>query len=384
MGNVTFGNPAPDSEKQYEFIYNVALLCLIFTKFFFIFFENNSQSSNILPYLLILYFFSKLGLYKISAIAFFATLPILVADLVRNINPTALASLSAAAGFLLLHWFFSQRLQDLLRKLSQSEALLKKERVILEESLESKTVKLREVQEEKVKDLYRFAALGRSAAGILHDMASPLSVVSLSLEQLEETQGIRADLKECIYLASSSSKAMERYLISVKKQLQREKEKLWFNPAPEIDTVTKIISVKATKTGILIRYIKSATTFIQGDASKFSQIVSNLATNAVEAYGGREEAGEVIVRTSVGKTYFIVTVKDFGCGIPKDCMKKIWEPFYSTKQSAENSGLGLPTVKEIVEEDFNGKITATSSLSEGTVFKVLIPLSGKGPTGNYP
>jgi two-component system, NtrC family, sensor histidine kinase AtoS len=110
---------------------------------------------------------------------------------------------------------------------------------------------------------------------------------------------------------------------------------------------------------------------VLGDENRLTQVVLNLATNAVDAV---LEGGSI--RISTGRAEdgaAMITVRDDGCGIPEDQRERIFEPFYTTKLSRKNTGLGLSICRTIVEEH-KGTISFQSRPGEGTIFFVQLPI----------
>jgi signal transduction histidine kinase len=99
---------------------------------------------------------------------------------------------------------------------------------------------------------------------------------------------------------------------------------------------------------------------------------TNLLDNALSALGS---SGTITLRTRRDGDRVLVEVEDDGPGIPDDCMAHIFDPFFTTKPVGEGTGLGLDTVKRIVEERHNGTI-AVESRPGSTVFRVWLPLEG--------
>ena len=69
-----------------------------------------------------------------------------------------------------------------------------------------------------------------------------------------------------------------------------------------------------------------------------------------------------------------MTVQDWGCGMDAATQQKIFEPFYTTKQTTNGMGIGLSSTKEIIEKDFGGTITLESAPGQGTTFRIIFPV----------
>jgi len=223
----------------------------------------------------------------------------------------------------------------------------------------------------------RFAEFGRGASSIIHDLSNPLTVLSLSLEELKNNCKIR-DIKyrKHIETAFRASKKMNLFLSIAKEQLSENKIRICFDVRTEIQEAVKFLRNISKKFNTKIKYRSPRAVFICGDKVKFFRIVSNIISNAIESYASFPENKNkvVVIRTVSDKNFLTISVRDFGCGIPKHLHKSIFEPFYTTKHSHEGAGgLGLSIVKNIIETNFNGKIKLASILGRGSTFKIIIP-----------
>ncbi|KAF0249478.1 MAG: PAS/PAC sensor hybrid histidine kinase, partial [bacterium] len=125
---------------------------------------------------------------------------------------------------------------------------------------------------------------------------------------------------------------------------------------------------------------------ISADTTQMHQILLNLSVNARDAMpkGGSitisaeniliDDSYAAIYPEAKAGQYIVVAVKDIGTGIAEDILDKIFEPFFSTKQIGEGTGLGLATVKNIIKSH-NGFLSLKSKVGEGTEFKVYLPAS---------
>ena len=104
------------------------------------------------------------------------------------------------------------------------------------------------------------------------------------------------------------------------------------------------------------------------------QVVTNLINNAlIHGFEGRAH-GIVSVRgKAIGKAWVELTVQDNGIGIPTDNLKRIYDPFFTTKLGAGGSGLGLNITHNIVTGLLGGKINVQSELGKGTTFTLILP-----------
>jgi two-component system NtrC family sensor kinase len=119
---------------------------------------------------------------------------------------------------------------------------------------------------------------------------------------------------------------------------------------------------------------------ITTDVTQLQQAFLNIIDNAIDAIG---RSGAITVRTSLEKRdngQVIIKISDTGCGIPKEMLPKIFDPFYTTKGPKEGVGLGLSVSYKIIEQ-LNGKIEVESVKGKGTTFTICLPVTGQA--ANY-
>jgi signal transduction histidine kinase len=266
----------------------------------------------------------------------------------------------------LVSWLANREIDKSLRRARISEEALRDERDNLEERVVQRTRQLEQTQLERMLELQRFAEFGRLAAGLLHDVANPLTAASLNLEQLGSGKPSKV-LQE----ATQSLHHLERYIEAARKQLQNESQVRNFAVGDELDQVVSILAHNAEAAGVTITMERAGNYRLFGDPVKFSQLAANLIANAIESYGALPKSAGRSVRVKVGRSgaTLVMEIHDHGIGIDASDMPRIFTPFYSTKRSGERSiGIGLAMVERIVATDFKGTITVTSTPKAGTHF----------------
>lgn len=270
----------------------------------------------------------------------------------------------------LVSWLANREIDRSLMRARRSEAALEQEKDQLEIKVIERTRELERAQLERVIELQRLAEFGRLSAGLLHDVASPLTVASLNLKELG---GKSEDL--LVRQALQSLHYIERFLDSARKQLKAQSSEGNFLVSAEIKQVITILKHRARDASVAIELEPSPRVRLFADPVKFSQIMANLILNAIEAYeiGGNEPNRRVIIKIRQDERATVVSVTDFGRGLSKDQIGRIFDTFYSTQQTnSSNMGIGLATVKRLVEGDFRGRVRVTSSPSKGTCFTVYL------------
>jgi len=278
-----------------------------------------------------------------------------------------------------LAWLSNREIEKSLQRARLSETELKKEKDLLEIKVEERTKELKQAQLEKVTQLYRFAEVGRLSSSLVHDLMTPLSLISLNLEMLKnghEEKNIET-MQSLVKRAIKGTNYLETSVSVFRKQLQNQDAKKMFSLHKEIKQVIQMLQYKANGIGVKIVLLASKDIKIYGNQIKFSQLMTNLLLNAVDAYEGLDKKGEkreVQVRLYENQNSVMITVRDQGIGILAENTKKIFQPFFTTKSSDKGTGIGLSISRDIVEKSFNGKISVLSSKKTGTIFTIVVPL----------
>lgn len=266
-------------------------------------------------------------------------------------------------------WLSNREIDRSLRRARASEKALSAERDSLEIKVKARTQELESAQMARLTELQRFATFGRLSANLLHEIASPLTAVSLNLESMDLHQS--ALMKQ----AQTNLKYLERYVQAARKQLQGEASLTTFSINNEVKQLLRMLEPRAKHSQVAIEYTPSAPLRTYGDSVKFSQLIANLLANAIDASVANERPKKVIrLAIKADKQAVQITVHNFGHYVSAEQQRKIFEPFFTTKQSNGKSlGIGLAMVRQFTEQDFGGTITVVSSRIDGTTFTVTLP-----------
>jgi signal transduction histidine kinase len=293
-------------------------------------------------------------------------------------QPTAIGDIITYSTLLLIAafiaWLFNRGIIQALRRAKLSEEALKKERDNLEITVAERTAELRQAEAEKINQLYRLAEFGRLSSGIFHDLINPLTAVSLNLEQVKEGGASQVgDAKLYLGQALVATKKMEGLIASIKKQLQKENKSIDFSITEEIDQIVQILSYKARRANVTICRDENNNFIIKGDPVKFSQAIMNILANAIESCEEIDGDKKIKITSSIINGEIIISISDEGSGISPENLKKIFMPFFSTKNNNQGLGLGLASTKSIIEKDFGGRISVESRLGQGAKFSLCLP-----------
>ncbi|HEY1037396.1 MAG TPA: MFS domain-containing histidine kinase [Candidatus Paceibacterota bacterium] len=284
--------------------------------------------------------------------------------------------LLSITGLSRIYW---RDLQASLERARKSEKELRDRNDSLEDMVEERTSELRRSQAEQISQLYRFAEFGRISSGVFHDLINPLSAVALNVYNLQDVpESSHEQSKAHIDRAVRASRKMERFIASVKKQIRSENIDELFSLNHETEEAIDLLSHKASRSGVTVDFEADDEIQSYGNPLKFGQIISNLVSNAIDSYEGTEFAEReksVSVRLKKTESGAEVRVSDKGCGILEANLARVFDPFFTTKPAEKGLGIGLSTIKDIVEREFKGTVSAASRLGSGSTFTVRIPLN---------
>jgi two-component system sensor histidine kinase HydH len=226
----------------------------------------------------------------------------------------------------------------------------------------------------------RLAMLGEMASVLAHEIRNPLgSIKGFAQYLIEQKTEDKKQRTDCLNVIVSESKRLERLtddlLAYVRPAAVRFEE---FNLRHLIDEVvmsvipasdnnhavntTAVSNIKGIKMHIDIPENAKITT----DREKLKQILINIIQNAVDASDGN---GDIEIESKFYEKEITISVKDNGCGIDRDTIEKIFQPFFTTKVSG--TGLGLAIVQKLLKS-IDGRIEVNSEHNSGTIFKIIL------------
>ncbi len=247
-------------------------------------------------------------------------------------------------------------------RLQESHNALQREVRRLRQELENKN---RQLERRK-----RLAALGEMAAGMAHEIRNPLGGIQLYANLLKRDLKDKPELQSLAEKIVVGVKALDRIVTdvlalthTVKPQFKPENIVNLIYSAVEL--LTPIIEERGTQVSIHT----PVNVNVVCDGAMLQQAFLNIIRNAIEA---SDESGQVFVNLETEGDIAVVRITDSGEGISEDIMDKIFNPFFTTKDTG--TGLGLSIVHRIIEAH-NGSITVgKSSDTDGAVFTIKLPL----------
>jgi PAS domain S-box-containing protein len=233
----------------------------------------------------------------------------------------------------------------------------------------------------------KMEAVGQLAGGIAHDFNNIISAIIgygyLLQKKLGSDDPLRSDVEQILDSANRAAEVTRNLLAFSRKQIMNAR------PVNINEIISKIDKLLLRLIG---EDIEVSTVFADSDlvcmadAGQIEQVLLNLATNARDAMPG---GGKLMISTeftelddtfvgnhgfgTTGK-YALIAVSDTGMGMKKEEMEKIFEPFYTTKETGKGTGLGLAMVYGIIKQHA-GYIIADSEPGKGTIFRIYLPVA---------
>lgn len=218
----------------------------------------------------------------------------------------------------------------------------------------------------------RLSILGELTAGIAHELNTPLANILGYAELLKENSTYSttatSDLDKIIQNAIFSREVVKKLMFFACEMPQTMKT---MDIVPNIKNALNLLDPSLRKAQVSYKLDLPEQLLLKADPIQFTQIIFNLVMNAM--YFSPKESTITISAKQVNN-HVQLTVKDEGSGIAKTVLKKIFQPFVTTKTTGQGSGLGLSVVHGIVNSH-KGTITATNNLETGATFTIILPMT---------
>lgn len=241
--------------------------------------------------------------------------------------------------------------------------------------LEQALADLTEVQNELIQS-EKLAGIGTLAAGIAHEISSPLfGVMGLAEAILDEENPelVRGYAREIVEYAQTIKEIVVE-LTGYSRAATNEYRTTVDLPKVIEDAVRMVTRTLSVDPGTVSVEVEANDLFVSARTSEVQQVFVNLVKNAVEAVTDRPDLhGQVRVRAGRNDKFVWATVADNGPGIAKERLSVIFDPFYTTKPPGRGTGLGLNIVYRILAK-YRGQVSVESTEGEGTTFQVRFPL----------
>jgi signal transduction histidine kinase len=233
----------------------------------------------------------------------------------------------------------------------------------------------REQLEQQLVQADKLSSIGLLAAGVAHEVNTPLAVISTYAQMLaRQVSGDEQKARILDKIAKQTFRASEivNSLLNFSRTSPTEFTEVDLNRV--IRDTLSLLEHQFDKGGIRVELaLEENLPAIKGNYGKLQQVFLNLFLNARDAM---EDGGVLRVRTSSSNGSALVDVADTGKGIPREALSRIYDPFFTTKAAKKGTGLGLSVTYGIVREH-GGTIEVESLPGAGTCFHLDFPAVGK-------
>jgi two-component system, NtrC family, sensor kinase len=250
-----------------------------------------------------------------------------------------------------------------------------------------KSDQAREVAISEIEHSSKMASVGRLAAGVAHEINNPLAIINekagLMKDILEGSENLQKNKDKFLVLLNGIFDSVARCRTVTHRLLGFSRRMDLSHDLTDINDAIKEV-IGFIEKEMLYRNIKLALNFkenlprVTTDKGQIQQVFLNIINNAVDAV---EEGGQIEVSSDIKDINTIrILIKDNGIGIPKDKLKHIFEPFYTTKEKDKGTGLGLSISYGIMQK-LGGIILVESEVYKGTTFIIEIPVAANAVKG---
>ncbi|MDD2308650.1 MAG: ATP-binding protein [Desulfuromonadaceae bacterium] len=237
----------------------------------------------------------------------------------------------------------------------------------------------------------KMEAIGHLSGGIAHDFNNLLTPILIYADMLKRSlpddEKFRSQL-DGIIRASGKARDLTQQLLSFSRKQVMKMQAVDLNDV--IGSFHTMLRRTLHANITLNLQLATLPVVVCADSSKIEQVLLNLVLNAQDAVAVNGmitiETGETLIDDEFARRYpgmnpgryVLLACSDNGCGMSAEIMSRIFEPFFSTKEVGHGTGLGLANVYGIIKQH-NGHVTVASSIGDGTVFKIYLPLSEDKP-----
>jgi signal transduction histidine kinase len=217
------------------------------------------------------------------------------------------------------------------------------------------------------------AAMGEMINNIAHQWRQPLNLISLIVQGLPESKDLsQAELDHEIERIMGVIMHMSQTIDDFRYFFCQNKEKSHFTANQAVVKAVEFINPSLIEKGISISIIEQSEVRVFGYSNEYAQVLLNILSNAKDALTERvteEPFIEISITRETDRS--VVTITDNGGGISQEVLPRIFDPYFTTKESMQGTGIGLYMSKIIIEQNMGGRLTAQNT-DDGAEFRIMV------------
>lgn len=222
----------------------------------------------------------------------------------------------------------------------------------------------------------RLASMGEMIGNIAHQWRQPLNALGLVVQkigfyyerELLDEKKLHDSMDKCINLIDGMSETIDDF----REFFNPNRIKDNFSVNDAVEKAYVIVEPVFKNQNINYKLVAEDEFFVNGFKNEFSQVILNLLNNAKDALlESEEKIKTILINITQEEGKVKVQVIDNAGGIPKETLKKIFDPYFTTKDEGQGTGLGLYMSKMIVEDHMSGQLNATNMI-DGMLFEITI------------
>jgi len=228
--------------------------------------------------------------------------------------------------------------------------------------------------QEQLRHADRLATIGQLAAGVAHELNEPLGNILGFAQLARKSPGLpeqaSKDVEKIVNSCLHARQVIQKLMMFAR---QTPPKKTMVNLNQIVQEGLYFLEARCTRQGIeVVRLLDPDLPEITADAGQLHQVLVNLTVNAIQAM---PNGGKLFLKTTRLGDYISLVVEDTGMGMSEEVARRIFIPFFTTKDVGQGIGLGLSVVHGIVT-GHRGSIQVHSKVGEGSRFEVLLPVAG--------
>lgn len=225
--------------------------------------------------------------------------------------------------------------------------------------------------QEQLRHADRLATIGQLSAGVAHELNEPtgsiLGFAQLLQKDTGQSEQAQKDIEK-IMRASLHAREVIKKLMLFARQVPPQKTRLNLNQV--VDESLYFLESRCAKEGIkVVRQLSPDLPDVTADQAQMTQVLVNTVVNAIQAM---PDGGQLTVQTKTSDNSVLLLVEDTGIGMEEKVQRQIFQPFFTTKDVGQGTGLGLAVVYGIVTSH-GGTISVDSQVGRGTKIKIQLP-----------